>query len=483
MGEGSQPSRGPGGPKASTPTAVVLPLTDPNLHSPLRLFAFSLSAALLFLRISMLHQIQTRLMGANLRLLYLVGLPALLGLLLAGGIPRSFRGRPAYYYTGYAIWITIAVPFSSWRGGSAMLLWSFLRTDVVMLFMIAGIALTWKECKILMGAVAWGAVVNLLSARLFAADLGGYREGLQFGSISNPNDFAGHLLLALPFLLWVALKSEKVWVRAAALLGVCWGLKLILATASRGALVGLALDGIYFLWRGTMRQRVGFLLLVPVGIAAALAVLPQETLSRLMAFRQESGVETPEQQEALESSQAREYVLRQSLKYMFTHPLFGVGPGQFSSYEGEHNVVIGTHGYWHDTHNTFTQAGSECGIPALLLLVAGIVATFQLLHKTYVATAGRADCQDLRTAAFCMTLALVGFVTAITFLNFAYFFYLPAMGGFAILLYNSAQTEMRERSSPGMTIEPPYSHFRAPIYRAPTTNPSIPPTTGALRSL
>jgi hypothetical protein len=431
---------------------VSVQVADPNSpgnadNSPLRILALGLAVCLLFLRFSMLHQIQTRLMGVNLRLLYIVGIPALVGLVLAGGLQRSFKGRPAYYYTAYAMWMAIAVPFSSWKGGSTQLLWTFLRTDVVMLFAIAGLAVTWKECKLLMSAVAWGAIVNLLSAKLFSnEETFGYRGGLEFGSISNPNDFAGHLLLALPFLLWIAFSSRNFLFRIAALVGTLIGIKLILGTASRGALVALVADVLFFMWRATGKQRIALIMLAPIAVFAAMTLLPAETRNRLLSFSASSAV-TNEQKEAVESQMSREYLLRKSLEYIAANPLFGVGPGMFASYEGQHNQIIGTHGSWHETHNSFTQASSECGIPAGCFLIAGIVSTFFLLNKVYRATFRRADCQDLRTAAFCMMLGMVGFTTAITFLNFAYFFYTPAMGGFAILLHHVAQIEIRERDA------------------------------------
>jgi hypothetical protein len=121
---------------------------------PLRSIAFHLGLLLLFLRISMLHQIQTVMMGFNFYLLYLFGIPAIIGVVAAGGLRRAFRGRPAYYWAGFAIWMFLAIPFSSYRRGSAELLLTYLRTDLIMLFVTGGLAVTWRECKQLMYAIA-----------------------------------------------------------------------------------------------------------------------------------------------------------------------------------------------------------------------------------------------------------------------------------------------------------------------------------------
>ena len=66
--------------------AVVAPLPEPSTSYPLRKLAFTFGLALLFLRASMLHQIQAQLMGFSLRLL-----PALAGLAIA--LDRTARAE------------------------------------------------------------------------------------------------------------------------------------------------------------------------------------------------------------------------------------------------------------------------------------------------------------------------------------------------------------------------------------------------------
>jgi O-antigen ligase len=415
---------------------------------PLRSIAFHLGLLLLFLRISMLHQVQTVMMGFNLYLLYLFGIPAIIGVVAAGGLRRAFRGRPAYYWTGFAIWMFLAIPFSSYRRGSAELLLTYLRTDLIMLFVTGGLAVTWRECKQLMHAIAWGVVVNLMCARIFLKGVGSeHRVSLEFGSISNPNDLAAHLLFALPFLLWVAMSSKFILMRLFAMLGVVYGLYVILGTGSRGALVALGVATVYFLVRGTALQRLVLVGIAPIVAAVLLTVVPARILQRLTSF---STSDANAMGDAIASSMTRQYLLKTSIGYTLQYPLFGVGPGQFSSFEGMHNQIIGTHGYWQEAHNTFTQVSSECGIPGAILFIAGIVSTFLLLNRTFRQTRNRPDCADIRAAVFCVSLALVAFCTAIAFVNFAYFFYLPAMAGLAIAMSKAAQVEFQSRSQTTM---------------------------------
>ena len=426
---------------------------------PVQAVAFGLGLVLLFLRTSMLHEIQTATMGINLRLLYIFGLPALLGVVLAGGIQRCLRCRTAWYWMGFAVCMALSVPTSVWKMGSAILFLTYVRVDLIMLFVIGGLVLTWGECKLMMRAIAGAAVVNLLASRLLIREQGfNGRLGLQFGLISNPNDFAGHLLLVLPFLLWVAQSTRSIVLRLLALAGVVFGIYTIMRTASRGALVALVLAALFILWRGTAPQRIGLLASAVVLIPVLVIALPKE-MQRIIRF---SGNDTSASGEARESSLNRQFLLRKSVEFTLRYPIFGVGAGQFGWAEGVEDRIGGTtHGFWLQTHNSYMQAASECGIPAFLLFTGGIVSTFLLLSSTWRQARRRPDCEDIAAACFFAMLAMVAFCAAIFFLNFAYFFYLPALAGLAIALDRTARQEFSSRAA--RALEPQQPSWGAPL--------------------
>jgi O-antigen ligase len=424
-----------------------------------------MGVVLVFIRFSIIHQLLTYVLHINLYLLYLFGIPTFLGVALTGGIQRTLRGRPAVFWTIFAVWLIAGVPFSSWRGGSVAALMPYLRTDFPMLFVIAGLALTWRECQSMMRAIASGAVVIMVAAKLFQEESGrfGERLALNFGIISDSNDYACHLVLVLPFLIWVGLAAKSKALRLAAWGGAGYGVLLILRTASRGALVALAAGAMFWLLRGTMRQRIGLLAAGPIAAVTLIAFVPRSSLIRIVSF---SAGNMGASQEALESSTMRRYLLEQSVRYTLQHPIFGVGMDQFSSFEGGHNQIMGAHGYWHETHNTYTQVSSECGMPALALYLAGILSTFLLVNRVYRQARERPECEDIRTAAFCIMLAMTTYCTAITFLNFAYFFYLPVMSSLAIAVSRAAQDELARRPSASPEPGQPLQRFRLPWQKA-----------------
>jgi O-antigen ligase len=135
----------------------------------------------------------------------------------------------------------------------------------------------------------------------------------------------------------------------------------------------------------------------------------------------------------MESSDIRQYELKRSIIETFTHPLFGVGPGQFPSFEGR--SVKGGQGGWLETHNSFTQISSECGLPAIGLYVSALVSTFVLLSRIRKNAAGR-YAREIRTAELCIKIGLVAFTVAIFFVNFGYNFHIPAISGLVIVIWS-----------------------------------------------
>jgi len=421
-------------------TTRVIQASDEG--GPMRSLALLLGLSLLFLRMSMLHQILDYVTGVPLRLLYIVGIPALLGVVVAGGIQRAFRGRPTLYWVAFVGWLIAGLPFSSWRGGSALWLMNYLRADFIMLFITAGLVVTWKECRWLMYTMGWAAAVTVLSSRIFNNALNG-RIGLEVGTVKNPDDFAGHLLLVLPFLLWMALSSKSPVLRVGAILAAGYGVYVILASGSRGAFVALIAAALFYLVRGTARQRIAFLATASIAMMVLPALLPQRSLNRLRSVISSSGPV----EDTAESTASRRYLMDLGIKVAFQHPVFGIGQGQFANYEGINSrVVRGIHGQYQEVHNSYIAAASECGLPAFFFFVAGVLSSFRLLNSTFRQARLRPECQDIKTATFCIMLAMVGFCVCIAFLNFTYFFYLPAMAGISVAVYNAAQEEFRLRS-------------------------------------
>jgi O-antigen ligase len=413
-------------------------------------FCFNCALILVFLRFSCLHETVAAVTGVNTYVLYIFGPIAFAGVMADGGLQRILRQPAGTFSLAFVTWMILAVPFSSWRGGSLVHVLAYLRTDFLMLFVTAGLARSWGDCRKVIHTVALAGIFNLATAHFLVDNAYSDRLTLQGnGIISNPNDLAAHLLLILPFFLFVVIeKSAPAILRIAAVMAIPIGLFQILRTGSRGALVAIGLTTLFLIARGSARQRV------TIGVAALamsiliILLLPATTWSRLTTFSgdKESGGE------AVESSEARGYLLKQSIVYTIENPFFGVGPGQFSTYEGKSRVSEGFKGYWHETHNSYTQISSECGIPALVFYLMITISNFRLLAKIQ-RKAAQIRHQEIAIAAFCLTIALVAYSVVILFVNFAYRFYMPAISGLLLAIWFAACREVSRRTVAPRLVE------------------------------
>ena len=391
----------------------------------------------------------------------MVGPPAIAGMLMCGGLQRALRFRTSLFWIGFAVWMVLAIPFSTWPGGSLKIVMTVLRTELPMYFVVAGVVVTWAECKTLMRVIAAAAILPILSSRLFAQDH--ERLMLDFGTASNANDLAAHILLVIPFLLYEAFTNTSKFLRLAALGTVGFGLFIALNTASRGALVSMVVATLFFLFRSTRRQKFAILMLVPVAAVGLLSMLSSNTLTRLLSFS-ESGENVSE--EAIGSSQSREYLLRKSIEFTVKNPLFGVGPGQFATQEGVASREEGQRGNWHDPHNSYTQISAECGLPAALFQLAAIASAFFALNRLWGESRKRND-TEVATIVQCLLLSFVVYGVAAAFLNLGYRYYFLVLTALVVAVTGAVY---RDRWRPTVRVAtpapvPPAGAARRPALR------------------
>ena len=408
-------------------------ISEPDENVPFRKPAFWFGLALVFTFFSVLPDLILYRTGVNTYLLYLIGPPAILGALLTGGIRRTFRYRAPFYVLGFFAWMILATPLSSWPRGSVQCLADFSRSSLVMLLVMGALAVGWREIRLVYYTIAAAALLILMTARFFM-DTASNRVALmlQHGTISNPNDLAAHLLLVLPFILFIAIDRKRNLLFRLMLFGsIAYGLWIVLGTASRGALLGIVAAFLCFAYLAAPRQRIVAIVLGVLVVALIPGLAPRRAATRLGTLF------GAEDLEADASTASRTYLFKQSVKFTLEHPIFGVGPNQFANYEGKTRRLQGESGVWQATHCSFTQVSSECGLPALIFYIAGLSSAVLLIRRTHrdARVQGR---DDIANACMCYLVAVAGFFVAITFLSSAYRFYYPAMIGLAVAIRSAA---------------------------------------------
>lgn len=413
-----------------------------DLHNPLRRFGLAIGLIFIFVRFTNLHELLAEQLGFNTYILFVLGPPPLLAVFLTGGLRRCMQVPPVKYWVGFMLCMIMAVPFSLFKMGSLNLVFTYLRTEFITLFIIVGLVLTWNEAWRVLQVLACAAVVDVVIGNLFQHTQAERLE-LTVGSMSNANDYGAMLIAMLPFVLMVIFTPKRAFLlRAVCITTVVYGLYLILATGSRGALVALIFSAIFALKRMSTPLRLVSAVLILVVSVGSMMSLPATVTLRLRTWFSASAEEV---NEAAGSAESRSILLRKSLWFTLTHPVFGVGPGMFSDYEDGGARLEGRRGNWHQTHNSYTQVSSECGIPAALFFIAAIVATVRWLNRINRRLQNEQPgflTRRMKIAVFCVTLSVVGFAAAIFFLSLAYRFYMPALTGVAIALSRAIEYEL-----------------------------------------
>lgn len=391
--------------------------------------------ALVFMRLSMIHQMLEYLLHVDLYLLYFVAIPALIGVFVTDAFKRAFEYRSAVFWTAFAVWLIPTAIYSTWRGGSLQVITGYYRTEFLILFAIAGTVTTWRECRWLMYTIAVATLVDIASILRFRELDDNGRTMLPFGTVANANDYSAHLIFVLPFLLWVILITKSKYIRIAGFLALGLALYEILAAGSRGAMLGLATATVVFTFTTTAEVRRIVLVAAPVLAVIVFSLLPSSVSQRIFTF---SANGSNASSEAIESAQDREKVLRDSIAFTIQHPLLGLGPGQFGNYEGARTTRDGKT-LWIEAHNSFAQIASENGFPGFIFYIGGVLSSFLLLNKTSRILNQKPDLEEVKAAVLCVRVGLISFCVAIFFVNFAYFFYLPTLAGIVIAVAASSK--------------------------------------------
>jgi O-antigen ligase len=240
---------------------------------------------------------------------------------------------------------------------------------VALFFVVSQFVGDWKLQRRIAWTLSLGSCItgivaswNFLSGTTFAANVSS-------GGGGGPGDIAFILATTLPFTMW--LLSERGFRRAAALAMTVVIAVSIVFTFNRGALLGL---GAGLLWYTVFERRNGRALLagaLAIGLALFIVVrLNQQTI--------ETGLQSKEKV-ATTNVQTRLEAWNAAARLAVTHPVLGVGPGNFEDrYLRATGHPPGTKTL-RVVHNAYLDVAAELGIAAVALFIAYLVLGFARL--------------------------------------------------------------------------------------------------------
>lgn len=416
--------------------------------TPFQTLGFWAMLIYVFARFSLISEILTYGVKFKIPIILVIGPAAVLLTFMTGGFRRFLLARPSYYVVGFMAWLVFVIPFATWRGGSFDLLKNAFMTDFSMYFMIVGLCLTWEHFSRLAYAIALGGAIDFLATRVYGMEDSG-RFFMSFGTLMNPNDLATHLLITLPFCLMMFRSGGQfsAWKPLAGLGGILM-IFTIFKTGSRGSLVALMGVVVYAFLTAPLSKKVALAIAACFTALVLSFILPSTTIMRYATIFWDNpdvrADQVEDYREAMGSQEARKNLLIDSVKTTLTHPLFGVGPGDYSSADAALKHAEGKRAPWQVTHNSYTEVSSEAGIPALIFFLGILITSYRLAWSVQKQTKADPKLHHFATAAYTLQLALVGFAVNIFFSAVSYKYYLPVLAALCCVLYKLAQPEIEK---------------------------------------
>jgi O-antigen ligase len=428
-------------------------------------------------------------LGINPRLMVFLLPMCLIAAIVGGGLIESVKTPIVLLLSVLTGWFLIATVSSQWRGGSARLILFNWSISFLTALLVPSLISDLRQCRKMFYTLGFSLLPILFTTVAFHSEIQG-RDASTFGSLGNPNDLAFAMMLLIPFAVFIIQSGSLLsWKGGVCILAAGLALVLTLRTGSRAAVLTIAVCFLIVLALGKTKTKMKLLLATALVAVLALATVSSSVFLRYATVFNGTSVDaamSEDEVSAVESTRARKMLFEESVRLMFEHPLLGVGPGIFSVALAGEQKEQGEFQTWHEAHNSFSQMGSEAGIPAVILCFAILFYCFKRTISIYYRS--RRDPRRIVTTrmAAALFMALVVFTVCAAFGNYAYSFHLPLLAGvvqaFDIALRKDAKTALAavpvQQQVPTSPMRNPFAAaLNAPAVRrpvAPVVNARIP---------
>ena len=252
--------------------------------------------------------------------------------------------------------------------------------------------------------------------------------------ISDNNNLAVGLLVCLPLMNYLRLRSPHRLVRVAVLGAMGLTLLGIVASYSRGALLALLAVALV-MWSRSRKKAAAAFVLVFV-LTAAFAFMPSSWTERMDTIVHYQGDA---------SAEDRLQIWGVAIKLALAHPL--TGSGFMGPYTQSVVDTVDPNAAARSTHDIFLEVLSENGFPAFLawlgMVVMGIINSFRLIRLAR----GRPELEWVQDLGRMSQVAIVAYLVGGTFLPLSYWDYF-----FTLMMILGG--DARDRRGAGAGAEP-----------------------------
>jgi O-antigen ligase len=371
---------------------------------------------------------------------------ALLIAVLTGGIAHVLRSPLGLSITLLTAWFILAIPFSYHRGGSFEVISSTWMRSYLCFVLIVALCTRPLQIRRIIHVLAWSLLLTSILGLAYGVAPHG-RLQLPTGLLTGPNELAGAMIVGILYWLFIFFDPFCSGIyRAFSFLALLPMMLVLLKTGSRGGLLSLTVVLTVMFLRLPATKKLVVSCGAMVFIVLAMATLPDDLRRRFTTyFRSDDSQETIDIDSPTESSESRLYLLQRSVEFTLAHPVFGVGPNQFATYEDK--IVRGEgqrKGVWLGCHNTYTQISSEAGIPALVIFVFMLVSAWRSTTKIQrrARQIGTPYALAVENTAVALRMVLIAYLVFFLFEHSGYMPFWPALLALIAALRNGFETEL-----------------------------------------
>jgi len=316
----------------------------------------------------------------------LVMLLLLMIMTVAGGdIKRAMSSSISKYFAAFTVWVVVCYPFSYWRAGSFPSVQWQLQSFAIFLIIVQMVRSV-SDWQKIAGAYAYATLTAALLSFYMGVSIQG-RVALPGGTLGDPNEFALTMVVGVPF-WWFKASRATGFKKIAFLLATVPMYAAFARAGSRSGLLALIMLFVIAFIFAKGNQKVMIAVGAMVAIAASSVLLPDYLKARYMTVFSHDGDYDKATASRLgadiASSENRRALLIQSLKMTFSHPILGVGPGDFSYVSwDERKATTGVGSESLVSHNTYTQISSETGLPGFFVFAATVGLSLRYAYRTY----------------------------------------------------------------------------------------------------
>lgn len=418
-------------PKAPARAAVV---SASALQTPQIAFFFLLCVYLLA---SLANDWTLRAFGSRAYISIVAGVLLPFLLMGSGQAFRALSTNVGRWAVAFAVWMALCIPFSTWRADSLSLVTSFMPKDYIIFLYISAAAVTFPQLKRLMDVLGIGGIIVILSCVFFGGDDGGRFMIPGSNFFENPNDLAFQLVINMGLFTYWSLSRN--WFPR-----IC-GMVLFFATAmyeiktgSRGSTLALAAAVGTTLICLRHKLKAGFVLALVLAVAIIPFIASSQQLQRLTKINIFSEPVTVADADTL-SQDIRVGLFWRGVDITVTHPVFGIGPGQFEEFVWGEAKRQGIHVPSLKSHDTYIQVSSEMGIPGLIIYLGFLLGSLGLSLRVFRLASKDPQYEDLSNIALCLFVMLVAYSVGSAFHHMGYSRHLPILGGLTIATWFQAR--------------------------------------------